>query len=197
MNSYVLYYVSWLPLEARSLSALLPARCRHMSSTPSGGTLVTIGRMPDKAWRVRLLPLLLYRLPLFLRGASLALSTKRRSYRCFAPSTIMHSTSTPITSTPVKADNARRCGGHGRSKGHATDGACTRVHGLLRHQRLHQHLHGALSRQGVIHIDIYTESPPTRDGGHIKSTLTSTTASSTSFKRRQGEAILHRHILLR
>jgi hypothetical protein len=64
-------------------------------------------------------------------------------------------------------------------------------------RRLHRRLHGALSRQGVIHNDIHTKSPPTRDGGHIKFTSTSTIASSTSFKRRRSEAILHRHVLLR
>jgi hypothetical protein len=38
--------------------------------------LVTIGHTPGKAWRVRSLSLSLHRLPLLLRGAPLALSSK-------------------------------------------------------------------------------------------------------------------------
>jgi hypothetical protein len=61
----------------------------------------------------------------------------------------------------------------------------------------HLHLHGALSREGAVYTDIYTDSSPWRDGVYIKSTPTSTPTSSTSPMRRRGEAILHRHVLLR
>jgi hypothetical protein len=83
-------------------------------------------------------------------------------------------TSSPPTSTPTPARSLLEVG-----------------------RRLHRCLHGVLSRQGVIHIDIYTDSLPTWDGGHIKSTPTSTPTSATSFKRRRGKAILHQHVLLR
>jgi hypothetical protein len=54
-----------------------------------------------------------------------------------------------------------------------------------------------LEAGGVIHIDTYTDSPPTWDGVHIKSTSTCILASSTSSKHQQCKAILHRHVLLR
>jgi hypothetical protein len=97
------YYVEHVALSARS---------------------TTMRRACYKAWRVRS-PSFCSSTTSLSRGAPLALSAKRRSHRRFAPSVIMHSTSTPTTSTPLKADEARRRGGHGRSKGHATDGACT------------------------------------------------------------------------
>jgi hypothetical protein len=39
-------------------------------------------------------------------------------------------------------------------------------------RRLHQRLLGAFSRQGTVYIDTYMNSPPMRDGVHIKSTST-------------------------
>jgi hypothetical protein len=144
MNSYVLYYyVSTLPLEARSLLALLLARRRHTST-----------RRKSKACLLSFF-LFIHHLyfceayPSHFRRSSEAIDDPR-------PSAIMHSTSTPTTSMPLKADKARRRGGHGRSKGHAIDGACTWVHRLYRRQRTPTPTRSP-SRQGAVYTNTYTE----------------------------------------
>jgi hypothetical protein len=147
------------------------------------------------------LPLFLHRLPLFLWGVPLTLLAKRRSHRQSASSVIMlHRHSNHFNN--VKTDEARRRGRHGRSKGHATDSACTRVHRLYRRQHTLTHTRSP-SRQGAVYTDTYIEPIEARrrlhrclqepPRGRAPSTLTSTRTPSQGGMAFTSSLLRHPH----